>query len=186
MKILVIDNGTIRLNQLKKLVDSHEVTVIGLGEIDLTDSAYFDLIILSGSSLYPIIGSIDLFKSELELIKKTKTPIIGICFGFELIAYAYGASLIKLDHKLQDIIEITTLNNEIFKGLPNLKVYEAHRWIIKTLPPALIKLAISKNGIEAFKHKTKQIYGFQFHPEMFPDKTCGDEIFFNTIRQFSI
>jgi len=39
----------------------------------------------------------------------------------------------------------------------------------------------SRDGFEVIKHSTKPVYGFQFHPEMFEDKTCGDEIFKNTL-----
>lgn len=41
---------------------------------------------------------------------------------------------------------------------------------------------MSKDGVEIIKHKQKIIYGFQFHPEMFPDQTQGDELFANLIN----
>lgn len=55
-----------------------------------------------------------------------------------------------------------TIPNEI---IAELSVYESHRWGITDLPNELEELARSKDGIEIFRHKTRPVYGFQFHPE---------------------
>jgi carbamoylphosphate synthase small subunit len=45
-----------------------------------------------------------------------------------------------------------------------------------------VGLANSIEGIEIIKHKDKPIYGFQFHPEMFPNLSDGDELFANIVK----
>lgn len=184
MNILLIDNGTIRLSELKSLLRGNRVKIIKFDKIKSITIKDFNLIILSGSSSHlPILGNQSLYKDEIWLIRNAAVPIIGICFGFELIGYAYGAELKELKTREKGIIKIQVTNpDSIFHNLPNFDVYESHRWVIKKLPKDLIELARSKDGIEAIKHKTKKIYGFQFHPEMFTERTCGDEIFRNLLN----
>lgn len=185
MKVLIVNNQTKHINKLKELLHNHEVTVFFYNQIDLKLVKNFDLIILSGGSLFSILGHEQKYKKEIEIIKNSNKPIIGICLGFELIAYAFGSKLYKVNKKIKGILPIKIINNcRIFNNLPNFDVYEGHRWIIKKIPTDFIELARSESGIEAFKHKDKNLYGFQFHPEVFCDQTCGDEIFYNLLNQF--
>ena len=182
MNILLIDNGTIRIIELQKLLQGNNVTTIKFGDIKPSENEKFDLIILSGSSQFPVLGNEQLYQNELSLIRNTNIPLVGICLGFELICYAYGGKLRELENKEKGIIEIQVTNpNGIFSGLPNFQVYESHQWTIDELPDELIEIAKSKNGVEVIKYKNRKIYGFQFHPEMFVEKTCGDEIFNNLL-----
>src|SRR3989339_958003 len=129
MNILLINNGTIRLAELKSLLQNHKVEVIEFCTLDTINTEKFNLIILSGSTTYPILGNESLYKQEIDLIKNSKKPIIGICLGFELIGYVYGAELEIMQNKEKGIVDIqTTDTNDIFKNLPNFSVYESHRW----------------------------------------------------------
>ena len=180
MRVLVVDNNTNYLPQLKKLLSDHFFQVVKYTEVDLVDSDNFDLIILSGGHGLPIQGNEAYFKKEIDLIHTTTKPIFGICFGFELIAHTCGAKLTKLKNKNKGILNIDVVKpDKLFFNIPNFQVYENHRWVIKKVPESLIVLARSSNGIEAIKHKTRFIYAVQFHPEMCVKKTCGDEIFLN-------
>jgi len=183
MNILIVDNGTTRLAEIKLLLQKDNIKTINFGRISSENIENFDLIILSGGSQFPVFGNETLYKDEIDLIKKSTKPIIGICLGFELIGYAYGAELIEIEKKENGIINLRTArSNQIFKNLPNFYVYEAHRWAIKKLPADLVELARSKDGIEVIKHRSRKLYGFQFHPEMVTEKTCGDEIFNNLLN----
>jgi GMP synthase-like glutamine amidotransferase len=185
MRALIINNGTIRLEELEELLKSQacKVQVIQRNQIPNIDVEMFDLVVLSGSSINSVKGNEDLYKDEIDLILGSGIPIIGVCLGFQLIAYAFGAELYKRSRKRKGIIRIQVLNSTgIFRGLPNFKVYNSHKWVVKELPSELVPLARSRDGIEAFKHKHRSIYGFQFHPEMFREKSCGDEIFKNVMN----
>ncbi|MCX6717056.1 MAG: gamma-glutamyl-gamma-aminobutyrate hydrolase family protein, partial [Candidatus Taylorbacteria bacterium] len=157
-QILIIDNSTSYLNNLKQLFSEHNLTIISFSEIDLEKINNFDLIILSGGSKFPVIGNEKLLQKEFKLIKESKKPIFGICFGFEIIASAFGATLKRMELKEKGIINIEILQEDIiFKNLPNLEIYESHRWVVESTGEDLIALAKSKDGIEAIKHKERQI-----------------------------
>lgn len=183
MKILVVDNGTKYRRQIQRLLNGNKIKVVRYNSINLGLVNQYDLMVLSGGRPFPVVGNEKLYQKEINLIKNFQKPIIGICLGFELIAYAFGAHLEFFHQKEKGIIELEIVAPDpIFKNIPNVKVFENHRWVIKRLPDCLLELAHSKDGIEVFKHKKRLIYGFQFHPEMFVEKTCGDEIFKNVFN----
>ncbi len=180
MKVLIVDNGTRHLQELQKLVTTHTFETIPFSKINKDTTKFFDAVILSGGYKFPVMGNESLLKKEIDFIETSEKPIFGICFGFELIAMIFGAKLKQMDKKEKGIIDIEILKpGGIFSNIPNFKVFESHRWVIETVGSQLVGLAKSKDGIEAIQHKTRPIYGVQFHPEMFVEKTCGDEIFNN-------
>lgn len=188
MKVLIIDNGTLNLEQLRKVINDSS-DVISYSQIKEKPTAYFDeytAVILSGGSTFPIVGNETILNDEISLIKNLNKPIFGICYGFELIAAAFGAELERKHNKVHGIIEMeVTQSDKVFKDIQNFNVYESHRWVVKEIPECLLALARSKDGIEAFKHKTLPIYGVQFHPEMFIDTTCGNKILLNFLSSLA-
>jgi GMP synthase-like glutamine amidotransferase len=183
MNILIVDNGTSVLKELKELLEGNSLTVLDFKKLDKHRYENYDLIVLSGSSRYTILRNLNLYQDELNLIKTTNIPIIGICLGFELICYAYGGELIDLKKKQNGYDKlILSKPDSIFENLPNLLVYKAHRWAIKETPKDLVTLACSKECVEIVKHRSRKIYGFQFHPEMDTQKTCGLKIFYNLVN----
>jgi GMP synthase (glutamine-hydrolysing) len=186
MNVLIIDNNSTYINQIVNLLGGHTVKCLGLDEFkyDLTVNSY-DLIILSGGHPFSVEKYHKRYEQELRLIIRSGVPIIGICLGFELIVYAFGGVLERLEGKIRRVMEIKIESKDkLFNGYKNIKVFESHRWVAKNLPDVITALASSEYGIEAVKHSTREIYGFQFHPEIVVDKK--DLAFFrNLINKFS-
>jgi len=187
MDILIINNQTKHLRKLKELVKKENVFVIKPNDINLSEINKFDFIILSGSLQLQKFKKNnfkkDNYSKEIELVKTSKKPILGICFGLKLIAYAFGRKSEKLSSKRESIVEIKVIKKDrILKNISNFKAYEAHNWVLKKLPDNFIGLAKSKDGWEIIKHKKRMLYGFQFHPEIFTNKTLGSKIFYNFLN----
>src|SRR3989344_5129884 len=110
MKVLLIDNGSTLLEKLKKLIPGRE-TVEQAEKISEKDTNTYDLVVLSGSSKEQLIGNESDFKNEIDFILSNQKPLIGICFGCELIATAFGGQLRELEstHKGIKDIEITQI-----------------------------------------------------------------------------
>ncbi len=180
MRILLIDNGTTLLDKLKELIPGDEI-VHAYDDFD-KDNHDFDLTVLSGGSKYQLVGNEDKFAKELDFIKNTSKPVIGICFGYELIATAFGATLKELPENKKGIYEVEILEENLGKG--KIKVCESHRWVVDKLSDIFEILAKSDDGPEMIKHKEKPIYGLQFHPENFVEQTEGDELFLKLLSQF--
>lgn len=167
MQILLVDNGTSYLPELKRMLAAATVTTVGFERLKDHEGDKFDLIILSGGHKFTIMSHARKYSRELSLIKNTKTPIIGICLGFELIVVAFGGSLKLLRRKVKRAVRISfSQADPISPKLGSLTVFERHQRGVKRLPDSLAALATSSNGVEIIKHANLPIYGFQFHPEM--------------------
>lgn len=97
-------------------------------------------------------------------------PILGVCLGHQSIGQAFGGKVItarEIRHgKLSDIHQT---GGDLFEGLPETySVVRYHSLAVRKedLPEDLVADAFTDDGeIMALHHKTRPVYGVQFHPE---------------------
>lgn len=133
---------------------------------------HYDAWIITGSprSVYEKEDWMRALEKELRLIKSSDTLVLGICFGSQLIAKAFGGK-VKLNPNGWELgsysIELTDIgkNTPLFFGFSNNEiVYESHQDYVARLPDDAIELAKNNKGNQSFiVHKN--FYGVQFHPE---------------------
>ncbi len=184
MRVLIVDNGTLAPALLERVFSNHEITTRAWNELDgvSLDKSNYDFAVLSGSSNFPVVSNEAYLEPEMNLIRAATIPILGICYGFELIVTAFGGTLKMLPKKEQGVAHMLALKEDpIFAGIKDLFVYEGHRWTVDTVPDSLIPLAESEHGIEAVRHVDSLIYGLQFHPEKLEHETAGEKIIANFI-----
>jgi len=95
-----------------------------------------------------------------------KKPILGICYGAEILALTVGGTIRKMSsiQKGPGTIQITQ-QNPLCSGI--MQVYQSHSYEISTLGKSLTQLASSDScKYEIIQYKDTKIYGTQFHPEM--------------------
>ena len=97
-------------------------------------------------------------------------PILGVCLGFQVLAYTAGATVTKGTLPMHGkVTPITHNGTGLFTGLPQgLKVTRYHSLALArhTLPPSYRIDATSADGVVmAISHRTYPLYGAQFHPE---------------------
>jgi len=133
-----------------------------------------DVTILTGSNF--MLSKPDtrmVFHSEMDLVRKIDLPLLGICFGHQLIGAAYGSEVVDLGHNVREFKEVKLLGKDpLFEGLPgSIRVSESHRQAISRVPEGFRHLAESATSrVEAIAHQTRPVYGLQFHPERSDDK----------------
>ena len=141
-------------------------------------------IILSGGpySVYEN-GSQRLSNNFMRYIVEHKIPLLGICYGHQLIAYCDGGKVKSIGKKEYGITKIfVKKHNGILKGLnKEEKVWMSHSDTVMEMPEDYEILAHTDNSpVAAFKHKEREIYGLQFHPEVIHTES-GMKIFRNFI-----
>ena len=99
-------------------------------------------------------------------------PVLGICLGHQSIGAAYGANIVRARQMFDGkSAEITVKGSDRFEGISRkVQVMRYHSLIIEraSMPKELQIIAETNDEertIMAVKHKTKKIYGLQFHPE---------------------
>lgn len=188
MKIALVDNGSTVLENLKALLSKNNLdfNIFDYQNINLINESNYCYAILSGSSKLNVKWNKDVLESESNFVLHSNLPILGICLGFQIIATCYGCNLVENPNKINGVNKLNKIvEDPIFNGIDNLLVQEAHSWIVESVSDQLQVLAKSQNGIEIIKHVSKPIYGFQFHPEISPETSFGDELFFNFHKIYS-
>jgi anthranilate synthase component 2 len=105
----------------------------------------------------------------LDIIRESTVPLLGVCLGHQAIAVAFGGEVSHSPsgplHGKTSLIEHD--GNGIFKGLPTPLVGgRYHSLAIAKLPMELEVTARTSDGIiMGIKHRTRAIFGLQFHPE---------------------
>ncbi len=124
-------------------------------------------IILSGSpkSVY----SLDSYKCD-ERIFKSGIPILGICYGMQLISEMMGGKVEFMGDNEYGQKDITIFNDDtvLFKNL-SLKetVWMDHSDHVVKVPDGFTITSKSERCfITSIENKNMNIYGVQFHPEM--------------------
>lgn len=169
-KIIVLDFGS-QYNQLitRRLRDfgiysellSHKLTADEIKEINPKG------IIFSGgpNSVYDP----NAFKVDPEIFK-LGIPILGICYGMQLMSYDLGGKVEKADNSEYGRADIEVLDDEavLFKGLPKKQyVWMSHGDLVTQAPAGFEVTATSKNcPIASIADNDRKFYGVQFHPEV--------------------
>lgn len=104
-----------------------------------------------------------------EYIKHFDIPILGICLGHQLIAKIFGGEVATSDTESYAQVEIDILDEKaLFKDISSpMTVWSSHKDEVNSVPDEFEIIANSSLcDVEAMKHKEKDIFGIQFHPEV--------------------
>ena len=187
MHVAIVNNSAFSPDNIISLLKENTYEIFDYSRANEIDCKKFDLLILSGSSQFPVEFNKEKLTAEISLIQSCAIPIVGICYGCELITVAFGGTLKDRGEGTQERVpfQINVLvDDPIFLGRKDFVAYDAHRWIVDQTSPVLQVLAESIHSPEVVRHTKYPIYGFQFHPEKMQDKTFGDEIFEAFVNQY--
>lgn len=101
---------------------------------------------------------------------KTNYPVFGVCLGHQAIAEAMGATVESAPELMHGkTSRVQHSGSLILDGLPqNFQATRYHSLAVvrDTVPEDLVVTGETESGvIMSLQHKTKPIYGVQFHPE---------------------
>ncbi len=124
-------------------------------------------LILSGgpeSTLVPGAPQMD------PAIIRSGIPILGICYGMQLLALECGAQLVKLDHAEYGParLRVGEGRTPLLAGFANeSRVWMSHGDSVVRLPQGFLAAASTERcNVAAIADDARKIYGVQFHPEV--------------------
>ncbi len=141
--------------------------VVNIEEIGESTLGKYKTIIITGVPVTYPLDSIYETAKRLECIKSVNIPVLGICLGHQVIGVLFGSKIYEHGEAEHGDRKVTIVNDDkIFKDM-------SHEFHAQTLHTASVSLPHSFKHLaksyschnESMKHKEKDIYGFQFHPE---------------------
>ena len=140
-------------------------------------------IILSGgpNSVYDE----DAPKVAADFFEKLDVPILGICYGMQLVALLFGGDVRPSSKREYGHAHLQVLADKsiIFHDLPReLDVWMSHGDHVFTQPDNFQVTATTGELITAIENEASKIYGLQFHPEV-AHTPRGKEIIRNFLFQ---
>ena len=98
-----------------------------------------------------------------------RTPILGVCLGQQCIGHVHGGAVIRAPRLMHGKVSpIHHSGGALFEGIPSpFTATRYHSLIVEEpLPPDLVATAHTAEGeLMGVQHRTKPIFGVQFHPE---------------------
>ena len=183
MNILLIDNRDSFVYNVKALIEqcnvADRVDVVPNDKIDFGRLGYYSGIVLSPGPGIPNEAA-DMPKL-IDMCENTHS-ILGICLGHQAIAEHFGAKWHNLPHPLhgkQGKLKVVKPEDILLRGLSCCEtIGHYHSWVVawEELPECIeVTATDNENNIMSFSHKSKPLYGLQFHPESFMT-SCGKKI----------
>ena len=190
-RVLAVNNYPTRERflRLEKCLKGNGATVIPIDWDRASTSVFdsFDGVVLSGSpDMMSEEKTQEKYSKEMDSILDSKSPILGVCFGHQMIASAFGSEVVKDRRHVLDMVKTTVLAEDpLFIGLPrSMMLLESRHEIVKSLPKGFRRLARSETSeIATMKHETRPLYGVQFHPERYTKESPdGNAVVGNFVR----
>jgi GMP synthase (glutamine-hydrolysing) len=168
-KILIIDFGS-QFTQLitRRIREANVYSEIHSHKITLQEVEKFNPvgIILSG-------GPMSVYDSDApdidDEILKIKVPILGICYGLQIITKKLGGKVEPAKDREYGRASLNVVKTSplFLEVMPSSQVWMSHGDYLTALPAGFNVIAKSDHSpIAAASNEDKKIYGVQFHPEV--------------------
>lgn len=110
-------------------------------------------------------------------------PVLGICYGLQLMAHLLGGSVRKGDKGEYGLARLSvSAPAPLFENLNGrTQVWMSHRDVVESAPPGFSVIgATSTCAVAAMADASRGLYGVQFHPEVV-HTTAGRDILSNFV-----
>ncbi len=168
MKKLFLINVYRKKEKVKKYLEA--LSSIFEGTVEVVEEDGLDRVkgpaIITGSE--KMVGDGEVSEELLQFIVEAPWPLLGICYGHQAVAKAFGHRVAKCGkHEGPEFI-VKVKETPLLQGLPLVfKMNEFHYECVDKEGP-LELVAVNRENpdlVEALQHPEREVFGVQFHPE---------------------
>lgn len=165
MPVLVVDNLSPFTPDILDCLGRLGISYVykKFSEVSDSDLAQCEKVILSGRRK----NSKKINAANSKIVRQCHggKPLLGICYGAEIIALTLGGSIRRMPVHVQGTTPVSVSGkNPLTDGKKSISVYESHGYCVARLPANFRSLASSQYcDHEIFA--SGKTYGTQFHPE---------------------
>jgi GMP synthase (glutamine-hydrolysing) len=108
-------------------------------------------------------------KPAPELIDEVDCPVLGICYGLQVMAHDLGGEVRPSRSREYGYARLSVIDStsQLFAGLPTeMDVWMSHGDHVTRLPDGFRMTAKTEDAVNAFENPARGIYALQFHPEV--------------------
>jgi GMP synthase (glutamine-hydrolysing) len=101
-------------------------------------------------------------------ILTAQTPVLGICYGHQLIAHHLGGKVQQGERGEYGIAHLTvTAADALWNGVAHSQIWMSHRDTVQAVPAGFhVTASTDTSGIAAMSAPDRKLFGVQFHPEV--------------------
>lgn len=116
-------------------------------------------------------------------IDRISVPILGICYGMQLIVHQLGGEIAKGDSEEYGPAALKLVSDsKLLSGADKSTVWMSHKDRVSKLPLGFKQIGTTENiQYSAIEDRSRNIYGIQFHPEV-SHTIFGKEIIENFVK----
>lgn len=105
--------------------------------------------------------------TALLMAERRALPVLGICFGMQIMAASYGGDVRSMKRRVHGIERVHVVEkSRLFGKLMGMRVFSSHQNHVHRPPYGFKVTAVDDDGrIQSIEHDTRHLYGVQFHPE---------------------
>ena len=172
-KILIIDFGS----QFTQLI-ARRIRELGVFSEIISHKKVIKTNILKQNIVGIILsgGPLNVYESNKfsfdKRILELGAPVLGICFGHQILSKELGGKVRKSNHREFGLAEIRKVSNSLltkkfFDKKNKNKVWMSHADQVSKMPKNFRIIASSNNSkLAIIENHNKKFYGVQFHPEV--------------------
>ena len=170
--IALIDCGSLKTPEIAAQLDQYiDVQTIGLYDLSLDQLQAFKGVVISGAPI--LLTEIDPlpYVQQFGWVKEYTHPLLGICFGHQLIAQALGGTVAKSKKGWGVGVNAYAVDDALLEQADGkeLCLLASHQDQVMQMPPGAKKIATNAHCEVGGMVLGEHILTFQGHPEFTPE-----------------
>lgn len=170
-RVLVVDNGTLSLPQLRARFEQlgSDTDAVGAASVPKTLGGRYQAIVLSGTKVRAY--DTDHYRPLIDLVHGSGVPVFGICGGMQILAVSAGGRLADGPQRVGGYRVQVDKEDPLFTHVkPTVTVFHRHTLYLQEAPEGFRSIGRSEHApVEFLRSDDGRILGSQAHLEFRSD-----------------